>query len=270
MNFDEETYVILEGYLNNTLSQAELNDFEQRMATEPALREEVEINRGMNMYLNTTTDEYLSFHPEAKSLEKCFRSSEIQELKERITQGQRIYSDKQNKSKWKKYFYYVAAILVIGLIIGQYFVQNKKSHTMKVLYSSYSNWEDVPAITSKNGIHEGLLSRGVALYQEKKYTKAIDMFTKAMNQSTEMNPHILIYLGVSYVKIDATQKAKDTFELLLQSKTLESHKAYWYIALTSLKLEDRAEALRYLNLVLQNEGNYKYQEAKKLKAFLQK
>ncbi|MEM6831452.1 MAG: tetratricopeptide repeat protein, partial [Bacteroidota bacterium] len=80
----------------------------------------------------------------------------------------------------------------------------------------------------------------------------------------ENNPHILLYLGASYLEMNDFQQAQAVFEQLLTGDTLDSHKAYWYLALVYLKQGSVEKAKEQLLLVRQNPANYGYEQANAL------
>ena len=54
------------------------------------------------------------------------------------------------------------------------------------------------------------------------------------------------------------------FDKVLQSQTLDSHKAYWFKALSYLKQGDTAQAIATLETLVENKGNFNYDKAQKL------
>ncbi len=263
MNFDEQTYETIEAYLDNTLSEAERLSFEKRMQDDPNLAIEIRINREMRAQFSKASNATIS-NPEydsetLASLEKHLKSEEISQLSKKIKEGKRLY-DKTSTSKKPilRYLYYAAAAVALIFLVNRFFIT--PTNTSEELYVAYSDWKNLPSLTSK-GADQNNLAKGETLFAEKKYKEAITIFSK--NEYIN-NPHVLMYLGVSYLESNNFEKAQITFHRLLNGKTLESNKAYWYITLTYLKQGNNEKAIEYLQLLRTNKNNYQYKEAGEL------
>ncbi len=262
MNFDEQTYLLIAAYIEQTLSATERIAFEKRLEEDTALATEVQIHREMHTYYTEPdTLHDLQEYPPATmaTLKKHLASDETAALSQKIRAGKRIYENTQKRKKRIRLSYYAAAaaILVIFLISQLVFQQNA---TPQELYAEYKNWEDVPSLTVK-GTPDAEMAQAEALFLERKYAEAITIFEK---QLPTQHPHLLIYMGISYLELNAIEKARHSFDTLLQSNTLDSHKAYWYIALSYLKQGDHTKAITYLELVRSNPKNYGYEQAEEL------
>lgn len=264
MNFDEQTYEMIEAYLAQTLSGSERISFEERIKADTNLATEVAICREMHIQYGNAynTGIYVQYDQEVLTdLKDHLKSEEIHKLSKKIKKGKKIYDDTTNKKPLITYFYYtaaaIAAIAVIFLISTLFTTTNTSSQE---LYVEYKDWNELPSLTSK-GDDQNSLSKGETIFFEGKYTEVILLFN---DLEYIKNPHVLTYLGLSYLESNDFDNALNTFDQLLKSDTLDNHKAYWYISMAYLKQGNRKKAIEQLQLLRSNKNNYKYKKAGKL------
>ncbi|OED45203.1 hypothetical protein AB832_01480 [Flavobacteriaceae bacterium (ex Bugula neritina AB1)] len=263
MNFDEQTYQTIENYLDGTLPEQEHKHFEDRMASDIFLAQEVAINQEMriqygNEISSNTTLPYDTTLVE--KLKKHLKSEETKALSEKIKKGEQLYkSTKRQKPVIRlKYLYYAAAAVALVFLVNTLFINNNV--TSQELYVAYKDWDALPSLTFK-GENSKELAQGEALFHEKKYAEAISILDIYKNSK---NPHVLIYLGVSYLELDVYDKAERIFIKITEMNTLDRSKGYWYLALTYLKQGDDKKVITALKKIRDDENNYKYEEAGKL------
>lgn len=273
MSFDEHTYEMIAAYLNQRLSDPDRLAFEERIQNDADLAREVTINKEMYAQYGTDTSNEQQFpidREKLHALQNHLRSEEIQELSQKIKAGKKKY-DRENTTAKKpilRYLYYAAAAIALVFLVNHFFMNTTVSP--EELYAEYNNWEHLPSLTVR-GDQEQDLAKGEALFIDKKYIQAIPLFTSYLSSHHErINPHVLTYLGIAYLESNTTDKALPIFDRLLKSDTIESDRAYWYIALTYLKQGNDKKAIANLKQLRNNPENYYFEKAGELLSQLEK
>lgn len=265
--FDEHTYELIDGYLNNTLDSKDRVKFEGRLENDPELLQEFMIQQNL---FNTLEEESWAFedNPNAEDINEItsyLASSEAKNVADAIAQANKEYQTAQKQSyRIPRWLYPIAASVL--LLIG-YFFFFENTMTTAELYAEYQNWDNLPSLIARaDADATAHLAQGQADFKSKKYQEASEVFSKYLQ--TETNPQVSTYLGIAYIELEQYSLALETFDKLLKSNSLDSSKAFWYKALVYLKMDDKAKTLETLNLLLQKESNYNYRLAKELKAKL--
>ncbi len=266
--FDDNTYSLIDGYLNGTLSNSNKLDFEKRLKEDSELYEEFIIQKDLFHSLddNSWAFEEQPNLDEVNTLKTYFESDDAKSIAAAIAKSNTDYqSSKKTVFKLPRFVYPIAAS--IALILG-YFLLFEKNTTTDSLYAEYKNWDDLPSLTVRADDNDNSLTKGQTAFKNKEYKEASAIFNNYLKNNT--NPQATTYLGVSYIELEEYELAIKTFNSLLEGQSLDRSKGYWYKSLVYLKLGDKAKALETLNLLLEKESNYKYQLAKALKAKLVK
>lgn len=273
MSFDEHTYEMIAAYLDQNLSDPDRLAFEERIQNDTDLAQEVAIHKEMYVQYGTDVSNAQQLpidSQELQALQNHLRSEEIQELSQKIKAGKKIYDIENTPSKKPilRYLYYAAAAIALVFLVNRFFIDTEVSS--KELYAEYNTWENLPSLTVR-GDHEQDLAKGEALFIDKKYAEAIPLFSSYLTLHQEIiNPHVLTYLGIAYLESNNFDKALPIFDQLLKSNTIESDRAYWYIALTYLKQGNDKKAIANLKLLRNNPDNYYFKKANELLSQLEK
>lgn len=264
MEFDDSVYQKIEAYLSGNMNVIDKEVFEASLLSNAELQKEVEIHKTLKYTLNE--NEWIlrknkKNDEEIVKIKNLKRSEEYSKTIKSIKEAGSIYFEKKPLNQSKKWIYYCCAIVsvVCILVMVQYF---NVSHTTDSLYVEYSDWSELPSLTTQGDVQDNL-AKGEQLFFDKKYKEAIYVFSNSLNTS-DFTPYILSYLGVSYLEIGEYQKSLQTFNTLLKSDSLDSSKGYWYTALVYLKMGKKQKAKDTLHLILQNKKNFNFLKAKEL------
>lgn len=252
---EEKRQEEIERYLHNEMSVNERNSFENNIQNDEQLKEDVLLQMAIHEAFDdkSVIVNYDLYSAEEKNkIKKQLRTEELKNTSKFIRQSTHQFKEKQ-KHKIQPFLKYVASIAAIFLIVlaVKFTVFNNATN----YYEQYADWDNLPSLVEK-GNEESLLVTIENLYQHKEYAKII-----TSTQETSKDPYILIYKGVSYVKLDDFVKAEETFNALIASNTLESSRGYWYKLLLYLKDSKIESAKKTIALILQDTNNYNYQKA---------
>ena len=243
---DNSTYELIDAYLNNTLTTAEKEVFEELLKSNPEVREELNIQKNLFYALDDEAPE----HQERLHAEKIVKNASQNYHRKRSLQSRR----------WMA----VAASIVILLGLGYFTLKGSSTQS---LYDDYANWNELPSLTDRTQ-NTNDLATAETYFLNKDYNNAIIEFEDYTSKYGN-NPQVLAYLGAAYLEIEDYDKAITAFDNLEQGGSLDSTKALWYKALVYLKADDKQNATKILEYILQNPNHYKYNTAKKLLEELQ-
>lgn len=265
---DLELFEQIDNYLNNKLSIKEKNDFEEKMAINEKLREEVMIQKHLfATFGNKNIDSNFGFNEgELHKINQHINSAELQNLSKKIKEIGVSYSQEQQKKKPKQnnFLRYLVAASITIIFASLFYFQN--SNNLHSYYEEYNNWNTLPSFTEKSDnatINQFTL--GENLFHEKKYNEAITQFIK-IDKNDQFYPYSLLYIGASYEQLNENQKAIQVFQQVSKLNTFEEKsKGLWYEFLIYLKLEDREKAKTISKIILEDQNNYNYEKTLQIK-----
>lgn len=270
MEFDDSIHQKIEAYLSGNMSVIDKEAFEANLLSNAELQEEVQIHRALKYAVHEkewVLRKNKKNDKEIAKIKNLRRSEEYSKTIKNIKEAESIYFEKKPLNQSKKWIYYCCAIVSVACIVVmvQYF---NVSHTTDSLYTEYSDWSELPSLTTQGDI-QGNLAKGEQLFFDKKYKEAASVFSNSLNISSnthdlDFTPYVLSYLGISYLEIGEYQKSLQIFNRLLKSDSLDSSKGYWYTVLVYLKMGEEQKAKDTLLLILKNEKNFNFLKAKEL------
>lgn len=257
--FDEKTQREIEAYITQTMSVDEKTSFEARMNGNTPLKQEVLLQQSVHQAFNAE-DWPLDKNADANKIDQLTRqlnSDEYKKAAQNITAASEAYFDKPTlKVAHKKRFpvYKIAiAAAVLLLITIPFFLTND---SLESQYTAYANWQDIPSFVEKGEPTNDII-KGEELFRVEQYSEAIDLLTNENPPS----PNTLMYLGISYLELDQTQKAIQVFDQLIATESIENSRGYWYKLLVYLKTDNEPKAKEMLNIILSSKDNYNYKKA---------
>ncbi len=248
----------IERYIHDKMDKNERFLFEKKMNENPDFKEdiilEINLHKTFNENFNTDTsilnDTQLIDHyttelntKEVKETSDFIRKSTLEFRGKKKTSFRLIY----------KFTAAAAAILLIAFLIKTNLQSNVNSY-----YEEYTDWNDLPSLIEK-GDDKNYLIKIEQAFEAKNYTGVLTLI-----DDKSIDPYELIYKGVSYVKLEDYTKAKQTFNTLTKTYSLESSRGYWYLFLIYLKEKDTNNAKKMLYKILDSKYNYNYEMAVEL------
>ncbi|GGX22362.1 tetratricopeptide repeat protein [Aquimarina muelleri] len=232
-----EIFDKIEAYLSNSLSQEDAIIFEQEMAINIELQEEVEKHRIMHTTL--ADQDTLAFK------EKLIRISN--KIKQEDTTNTRLTN--------RFTVFKVAASIVILLGVGSLFwhTMYTKNQTQGLdLYSEY--YKPYPTEDIIRGETNKKTKEIVKHYTSGSYDSVVHLLEK--HPRLKEHEALQIYLGNSYLNTNQEEKAVKEFKNIT-NKGKYYEIAQWYLSLTYLKLDKSEKAKTLLKEIIQYNGAYK-------------
>lgn len=263
MNLSEDQLKLAEDYLDGLLSQEANTNFETQFSTNPELREYIAINKEMRAQYNEQDWSFVedSNTNQTKELENYFKSKNASELK---TVLKKVNSDFQSKSKTtkSKKLPFIGLAASIALLIG-FFIFNSSESSLE-LYEDYNNWEELPSLINRGEAGDSILAKAEMAFLNKDYNEAYTLFESYIENTNAYNPNAELYFGITQLELNNFKGALNTFDKLLNSKSLDSSKAYWYKTLIYLKMDVEVNAVKQLETITSNSENFNFNKAKLL------
>lgn len=254
----------IDNYLKGNLSKVEHLAFEKLMEENKELEEIVLIQRQLfAIHDFETTKNKLIGHSQKNLLyyKEQLRSKENQDLSAKIRKIGENYT-KPKTSTQKNYLkYYIAAS--IALIFGTIIMLNSNT-SLEDYYYDNVNWEELPSFISKDQSLSDF-TKGETFFKNEDYEKAIITFS-SIKPDNELYPYSLMYIGASFDKLNKNDEALQVFDKLLTLQKFEEYsRGYWYKLLIYLKENNKDKAIEMRSVILKNNSNFNYEEAKNLK-----
>ena len=157
---------------------------------------------------------------------------------------------------------WIAAAATIALLIVALLWMNNSKATSEQLYASNFKPFEL-SFTQRDDVDTQLLQLEV-LYDNGQYEEAIPIFESKIRESN--NPgQLQLGIGISKMAVGQNEAALQHFDIILKSGDLlfKDH-AIWYSALTYLKMDDREQAKRFLQQLVEDREADHHGEAVKL------
>jgi len=249
----------IEAYLGDSMSPEEALAFEQQMAEDPQLKEEVLLSRQANLHLTGNFD---SEHPNNKytqELRSFLDSDEAKKLKSTI---QRVGNEHKLESKGahqRRRYLLVAATVALLIVssIGFFFL---KDPGPEKLFAQYYTNDDLPSvITRDDGLT--LFENGVLAFQDANFQEALEYFEQYENETGSKEVSLSLYRGATYLELNNSEAAIQEFDQVIASNSLDRSKGLWFKAMAYLKSKDETKAIEMLIEITEDASNFNAEEA---------
>jgi tetratricopeptide (TPR) repeat protein len=248
------------------MSASERLKFEQQMSEDAHLREDVLLQKSIvetlfNKEVSHVTNELQE--TKIAEVKQTLKSASYQEHQQHLASISQVYEKgKQQKRRW----FIGSAAAILLLLSSLFWFPSEPSYD--ALYAEYADWSEMTSYIEQNDSND--FAQGELLYREQKYAEAVAFFENfTENSNQKLYAPGLIYLGASYVGNNQLNKALDAFEKLIQSKSFDRSKGYWYQLLVYLKQENTEKIQSTLELILKNPSNFNYKKAFEIKDALE-
>lgn len=241
MNHDQETYELIEQYLEGKLEGEQLEAFEQALREDSSLAKELELQRSVQVLL---------------------AEEDVQELDEKLSELRKDYAAEVPKLlPFKKIWFAAAAVLVLSIVAIGLFTKADPIDGEK-LYTSY--FEPYPADNSVRSTDDDStlirqMESALEAYASEDFDSAVKGFLGYL-YTDEDNTRARFYLGVSLLAQGYPEKAAETLvEVAEESESIYADPARWYYALSLIRQSKRSSARKELKQ-LEKDAKGKYQK----------
>lgn len=214
-------YILIDKYLNNELSTQEVQDFENRLATDEQLAKELELVKDMHHFGKNRSGANEMLDVVAEMGKKYAPQKDAQVIP--------IY--KRRKVIWAGVV--AMASIFLLLIFSDLFTSDP-----------YQEFFQHQKISGEQGSSEENLKRAIKDFNQKKYKSALDAFKTIDNFS---NAEYELAKGICHLELNQFQAAHQIFSNLQQSQQTYKNTANWYLALTALKEKKYANCRQLLS-----------------------
>ncbi|WP_299768950.1 hypothetical protein [uncultured Dokdonia sp.] len=264
--FEDKRQQEIEAYIQGIMSQEQLAIFEEKLANDKDLQEDVLLQESLRDSFrednwatvpNDTTNETL------QELKTKLRDDSYTSISKTIKEVGVDYQQKmlnEEKKQGKRLYYRMAIAAMVILLCALPFLINSQLHSD---YDQYANWDSLPSLREK-GDTQAKIIEGESLYLSGNYEEAIQYLKANIDTSDPYYSYALIYLGASYFQIDKLEEAHQAYDALIATNTLQSSYGYWYKLLMYLKVENTEKTNEMLTLILSNPDHYNYTKAKEI------
>lgn len=222
----EERYDIFEKYLRGTLNGLEQKELENNLASNPDLRKELELHKGVHQAIG---------------------DKKLQYFTELVQESESKYLDKKQKNNisfLKKYSRQIAiGAAVVFLAVMSYLFLFPKP-TAEKLFAEYFEPYNAPGTFRSEDLAtlDNDFISALARYDEGAYGEAAEYFSKTL----EKNPgkDIAVFLrGVSYLAVDSLALAEaDLKAVVADEESLFQDQGKWYLGMVYLRMGEIGNA----------------------------
>ena len=235
-----DTDTLIEKYLYKELSEAEVQEFEQRMESDTDFADEVELRSVI--FAKTKSD----FKQQLKA---AHQKAEENPIIRPIVKLTPLY-----------YLKRIAAVLILGVFVFLLYRSTGSSDTADMVTLHIAQTHTAP--TTLLGENDNAVAWKAAknAYQKGDYKATATEIEKITSPDTEQQ----FYLALAYLYNKNYDKSIAKFESIIQQNNINySPTSKWYVSLAYLKNNQAAAAKKYLQEIVKDKS-WKYQEAQNL------
>jgi len=245
MEITDELKETIELYINGELENIKTQEFEAKLRQQPGLKAKVDEHINLHKQLI----EKGAYYAKRDALKEKMKSWGAEHFKQEPglkAAAQRNVEDYKKSSKSIiKYLIPVAALAAALILIPVFFPGNVSPQNL-----ANTNYEVYDAsFTTKSEV--GDLSQAESFYNDKKWQKAINIFSQHPN-----NPKAQIAKANSEYQLQQYDKAIATLQPVVKKHPDYSDAAWWYIAMSYLSKQNKIKAVDALGSISEDSRFY--------------
>ncbi|MEZ4886966.1 MAG: hypothetical protein R3E32_19710 [Chitinophagales bacterium] len=253
MPIDYKDIDIIQDYLEGNLDKNSLTKFEEELAVNTALAEQVKWHETFTDAILLEEKEKLQQH-----VKQLIKNEKVQSSKENHT----VSSVKKFRISNRHYWAAAAIVFLTFSVALLFYSNNQSSIVAEDLAVPYA----APVVTmGATKIDNQLWQQAILAYQTGEYEQVVAALTQK-EQVGSLNTEQKFYLGLAYLyqNMNEPQQVVQYLEAAKQENpTLYEETCNWYIALAYLKDNQKEVAKQYLQTIVNNQS-WKHQEAQEL------
>lgn len=241
---EEEKVHLIEGYINDMLSEEEVAAIRRRIEQDPDFADEVTLHRSIVKAIEVE-GKMKSFKANLAKL----RSKDESHTMNRI---QKPAPDHYGLWRWVSG---IAAVIVVGMFI--YLVIHKDSDYEEVFSNYYKPYPSNILASSVRGENtQSLELQALGAYENQDFQLAIPLL-KAASQANPSRKEWQFFLGIAYLEVGQLEVAHALFEGVVASETnVLVRQAKWYNGLVLLKQKKIEEAKEHFVVLSEDDDTY--------------
>jgi tetratricopeptide (TPR) repeat protein len=204
-------------------------------------------------------DEFKKQFEFENNIKRVAKEKRHKDLRSKLSQFEDTVKIKSTDTKSSFTYLKIAASIVILITASWFGYQNVFNINYENLYSeNYTYYPNtVYSITRSDSVNS-LEREAFVAYEAKDYQLALEKFNTVKNKD-----YFDFYKAQSYLNLNQYENAKHLFETIIETNKKFIAESHWFIALVYIKEENKAKALEYLDLLVENHS-YKTEEAQAL------
>ncbi|GAB5527666.1 MAG: hypothetical protein Roseis2KO_55380 [Roseivirga sp.] len=228
MNHDQDTYELIERYLQHDLQGDELTRFEQALQQDESLVAEVNLQR---------------------SVQQLLVEEDVQALDKQLTDLRKDYGAETPKLlPFRKIWFAAAAVLMLSIAYIGFFMQADPLSGEEAFTTYFEPYPADNAVRSDDdSLKLSQMYQGLEAYERADYGEAMTLLQPLLKESIRAR----FYYGVSQLAIGETERAIATLAEMSNEDSIYEDPAAWYSALGLLKLGEREQAVNLLERIVE-------------------
>ena len=222
----------IDQYLTNRLGEKERADFNQEIATNSDLRDEVNVQRALLGGITAGGNRQLK--------------TRLKAMHEAATQAEEKPEARVVQLRSRRWMAVAASVAILAIALWFFVAQPADNQALFANY--YEPYQT--NLTTRDMADTNPLAQIDALYKAGKYAEVIPIIEAELTK-TPGNAKLSLAAGVSYLELGNLDKTQFHFKRAAANELLQEV-AHWYLALTYLKQEDKAAAVSLLEKLKAN------------------
>ena len=239
---------ILQKYLDNELSERELDRFEQELNASPEMLMDLNLYKEVDEAISDT--EVLDFRAQLNDLREESRETE---------NGKRVF-------RFTRPWHYAAsAALALLVAIGLATVLGRPLSNNDLFVKYMKPYELVLTNRSvESDVIQLMMNNAQDKFLKREFESAIGFFEEVLEINSE-KVEADFYMGISYMEIEQHSDASSSFSRVIEhNDNLYIQKAQWYLAGCLLAMDETDRARRQLAMIASSSNHYYKDDAEKI------
>ena len=254
-----EDNILIEMYLDNSLSDQERKVFEVRLNTDAEFYNEFILEKQLLTTLAYSKEEIQDEREvEIQKYKDALKGEDLKSLSKTLSEIGKEFNSEPKKVK--KLWYYVAAASIVALLGFQLFFNTTDSNLD--LYYDNVGLTNLPSFATRDASDsiQVKLNNGEQQFKQGNYKESLNILEPLLE--VQNNNLIFIYVGLAQTELNLYQESENTFNTLENSSN--NFSANWYKALLFIKQEKIDSALEQLNIILEHSNSLYFAKASEL------
>lgn len=232
---ETKTLEQIANYLEGTLPDNEMREFEERLKIEPTLKEALQ-----NVII----------------LKEGIRQAAREQMRTKLQNIEKKLSANENSnSTFQIYWLKVAASIALVVVAAWLLWPSETVSTEELFAENFEPYPNIiiPTVRGSQTTDSSMLAQAYRAYDLQDYNRTIKIFENISPKDED----ILLYLGNSYLAKGSPEKAIPVFEKMTKDFDTFDEQAEWYLSLSYLANKNEIKAKSLLKTIIDKGGSYK-------------
>lgn len=234
---EEKDYILFENYLQSDLPDADILNFENRLATDITFKNNFLTYKELSGFLEQTlNEESIAFKNNVKNISEAHFSK---------------IEAKDSKEFRKRYKFGRLAIAASVVVLLGFFIFNQlKTPT----FNDYNTHDTIDLTVRGENVRE--LLEATKAFNNREFSKA-NSILEGLLKTDKNNRQLQLYYAITNVELDRFEVADVLLNAISKSESVYKNRAIWYHALSKLKQGKTNETVALLKQIPEEADDYK-------------